>query len=161
MSVNKFKPHVLVLPEDDANSQVANGFWLHPSLLSRHIQVLPPAGGWHKVLESFESDHADAMRENVNRFMVLLIDFDEQDGRFMEAKARIPKDLEERVFILGTISEPEALRRSLRKPYESIGFDMAKDCDERSEIVWSHELLQNNADELIRLRELVRPILFA
>jgi hypothetical protein len=28
MSVNKYHPHVLVLPEDDANRQLANGFLL-------------------------------------------------------------------------------------------------------------------------------------
>ena len=28
MSVNKYQPHVLVLPEDDANRQLANGFLL-------------------------------------------------------------------------------------------------------------------------------------
>ncbi len=26
MSVNKYKPHVLILPEDDADRQIANGF---------------------------------------------------------------------------------------------------------------------------------------
>ena len=26
MSVNKYKPHVLLIPEDDANRQLANGF---------------------------------------------------------------------------------------------------------------------------------------
>lgn len=29
---NKHKPHVIVLPEDDANRQIANGFLLDPSI---------------------------------------------------------------------------------------------------------------------------------
>jgi hypothetical protein len=29
VSVNKYQPHFLVLPEDRANSQVANGFLLN------------------------------------------------------------------------------------------------------------------------------------
>lgn len=28
MSTNKFQPHVLIFPEDDANRQIANGFLL-------------------------------------------------------------------------------------------------------------------------------------
>jgi len=29
MSINKYEPHLLVLPEDDANRKIANGFILH------------------------------------------------------------------------------------------------------------------------------------
>jgi hypothetical protein len=43
VSVNVFKPHVLVLPEDDANRQIVNGFLLDPSLNLRAIQALPIA----------------------------------------------------------------------------------------------------------------------
>ena len=45
MSVNKYRPHVYVLSEDDANRQIANGFLLHPDLLARNIQALPEVGG--------------------------------------------------------------------------------------------------------------------
>jgi hypothetical protein len=31
MAVNRYKPHIYVVPEDDANRQIANGFLLHPS----------------------------------------------------------------------------------------------------------------------------------
>ncbi|MGA2659008.1 MAG: hypothetical protein ABSH34_16015 [Verrucomicrobiota bacterium] len=61
MSVNKYRPHVYVLPEDDANRQLANGFLLHPDLLARNIQVLPEVGGWHEVLDHFKSDYANGM----------------------------------------------------------------------------------------------------
>jgi hypothetical protein len=161
MSVNRFQPHVLVLPEDDANSQIANGFWLYPSLIARRFQILPSAGGWHKVLECFEEDHTYGMRENTNRSMVLLIDFDGHESRLKEVRARIPQELAERVFVLGTLSEPEALRRDMRMAYETIGSDLAKDCHDGTDTSWSHGLLRHNASELGRLRESVRPILFA
>lgn len=45
MSVNFYKPHVLVLPEDDANRQIAIGFLLDPGLKQRNIQILTPSGG--------------------------------------------------------------------------------------------------------------------
>ena len=55
MSVNKYQPHVLVLPEDDANRQLANGFLLDQYLSTRKIQVLEEVGGWIQVLERFLS----------------------------------------------------------------------------------------------------------
>ncbi len=57
MSINKYKRHILVLPEDDANRQIANGFLLDPNLDVRAIQILPPSGGWKKVLNSFMDNH--------------------------------------------------------------------------------------------------------
>ncbi len=53
MSPNKYAPHVLVLPEDDANNDIANGFLRHDALDLRAIQVLPCAGGWGKVRDAF------------------------------------------------------------------------------------------------------------
>jgi hypothetical protein len=50
MSVDKYSPHVLVLPEDDANRQLANGFHLNTDWnRSRQMQVLAAAGGRTKV----------------------------------------------------------------------------------------------------------------
>jgi hypothetical protein len=49
MAVNKYKPHIYVLPEDDANRQIANGFLLHESVDSRSIQVMPTTGGWTRA----------------------------------------------------------------------------------------------------------------
>jgi len=54
MSVNVYRRHVMVLPEDDANGDIVNGFLLDPSLNERAIQVLPPAGGWANVFARFK-----------------------------------------------------------------------------------------------------------
>jgi hypothetical protein len=114
MSVNKYQPHVLVLPEDDANRQLANGFLLDQYLSTRKIQVLEEVGGWIQVLERFLSDYVTGMELYRSRFMVLLIDFDGRKERLQEAKVRIPEHLTDRVFILGALSEPEALRAKPR-----------------------------------------------
>jgi hypothetical protein len=161
MSVNKHLPHVLVLPEDDANSRLANGFQLQvdPARL-RRMQVLPAAGGWNEVLEHFEADHIREMDLHAQRFMVLLIDFDGKDERLGSARGRIPERLRDRVFILGAWGEPEDLKRAGLGVYEVIGSALARDCREETNSIWGHELLQHNASELARLRERVRPILF-
>lgn len=160
MSVNRERPHVFVLPEDDANRQLANGFLLELDV-ARQMHVLAPAGGWTQVLKCFLSDHVFGMERNTKRFMVLLIDFDDRKERLTDVKAQIPEHLSDRVFILGASSDPEALKRADLGSYESIGLAMAKDCREKTERIWGHDLLKHNASELARLTVHVRPILFS
>jgi hypothetical protein len=161
MSVNKNQPQVLVLPEDKANLQMANGFHVEVRWdRQRQMQVLRAAGGWSDVLRLFELVHATEMDRYQCRFMVLLIDFDGRTERLNNAKARIPEGMSDRVFILGTWTEPEALKADLGFSYETIGSAMAKDCREETDTTWGHDLLRHNAGELDRLRQHVRPILF-
>lgn len=164
MSVNKNRPHVFVLPEDDANRQLADAF--HEKVdwdRYRQMQVLEEAGGWHNVLHLFESTHRAEMDRYPYRFMVLLIDFDNDVDRLDIAKATIPDRLTDRDFILGCLSEPEALKTDRRTSYETIGSEMAKACQEpidKVDTIWEHPLLQHNKGELERLREHICPILF-
>jgi hypothetical protein len=159
MSVNKHLPHVLVLPEDDANAQLATGFQLDPFLDTRKMQILEEAGGWREVLNRFREDHVPEMDRYASRFMVLVIDFDGREDRLDEVMDSIPDHLKERVFVLGSLSQPEDLRRNLGS-YETIGLAMAKDCRDNADVTWAHNLLRHNAGELERLRLHVRPILF-
>lgn len=160
MSVNRYRPHVMVLPEDDANRQLANGFLLGvPLTFMRNIQVLEAAGGWMEVLNRFRADHIVELRRYSSRFMVLLIDFDGQGDRLKNAKDSVPDDLADRVFVMGVWSEPEALRAALGS-YETIGRALAKDCGDDTNTTWGHELLQHNATELDRMRQRIRPLLF-
>lgn len=161
MSVNKYLPHVFVLPEDSANSQIANGFVLSLRFSAmRQIQVLAEVGGWTSVLERFKSDHVRGMRTYPKRCMILAIDLDDDVDRVNQAMAAIPQDLVGRVFVLGVLTEPEALRRELGS-YETIGADMANDCRGGGKTTWSHDLLRHNAGELERLCGHLRLILFA
>jgi hypothetical protein len=161
MSVNKYKRHVLVLPEDDANRQLANGFVINldGSALTK-VQVLEEAGGWSEVLSSFKLNHLAEMDRYPDRFIVLLIDFDCKARRLAAVKHRIPEQLTDRVFILGAWSTPEKLRHAGLGSYEEIGSAMAQACRADTEEIWGHPLLEHNASELSRLRKHVRPILF-
>jgi hypothetical protein len=146
-----------VLPEDDANRELANGFLLHVDRL-RQVQVLRAAGGWVEVLKQFKSDHVIEMERCAERFMVLLIDFDDRLDRLTNAKKDVPVHLTDRVFVLGTRTKPEDLKAALG-PYEQIGHAMADDCRNATDTTWGHELLKHNASELERLRERVCAIL--
>jgi hypothetical protein len=92
MSVNKDLPHIHVLPEDDANRQLAIGFRLEIHWnRQRQMRVLSVAGGWREVLNLFENVHIAAMDRWTNRLMILLIDFDNVEDRLRDAKARISR----------------------------------------------------------------------
>ncbi len=148
MALNKFLPHLVVLPEDDANRQIANGFLLQPALQAHRIQVLPPAGGWTKVVEKFSNAYVPTMQAYSERRVLLIMDFDKNvDSRLSQIKNAIPSQLSDRTFILGALSKPEAVRASLGKNFEEIGKSMAQDCVEATRTVWNHDLLQHNQAE--------------
>lgn len=159
MSVNRFLPHVLVLPEDRANRQIANGFHLDISSI-RRMQVLEEVGGWSEVLGQFVSDHVIEMERNVNRYLILLIDFDGREERLTRAQRDIPEHLADRVFVIGALTTPEDLRQKMDCSYETIGSLLAQDCRDNTQTTWGQELLRHNEAELDRMRVLIRPILF-
>ena len=158
MSVNKFLPHVLIFPEDDANRQLANGFVL--DVQTRQIQPLNEGAGWASVRDRFRSDHVSDMRKFAKRFMVLLVDFDNDTNRLLDMKADIPPEIADRVFVLGALTEPEQLRRAGLGTYEEIGQALATDCRNGTDTIWKHDLLRHNLDELARLRVAVCKFLF-
>lgn len=160
MSINKYQPHLLVLPEDDANRQIATGFMLDSNLDIRAIQVLPASGGWKKVLEDFSNIHAPEMRNLSKRNIVLLIDFDRDENRLSYVKNQMPEELKERVFVLGVFDEPESLTSDIKMSFENIGVALAKDCAENTNELWGHELLKHNKTELDRMVLAVKPFLF-
>ncbi len=161
MSVNKDRPHVYVLPEDDANRQMANGFLLDPSIKLRNIEVLRPARGWPRVLDSFLNDHVPALRNNPLRHLVLLIDFDGRvDERTKHFVGQFPADVQDRVFLLGTSSEPEPLRKRCGDSLENVGKALAAECYRNETSLWNHPLLAHNEAERTRLNAKVKSLLF-
>ncbi len=160
MSVNKYKSHVFVLPEDDANRQIAHGFQLYESINQRAIQVLRSPGGWTQVREEFVRTHVAEMDRNTRRHMVLLVDFDEQRKRLDDMRSAIPSRLADRVFVVGVWSEPECLQTAAGCSLEEFGRGLAEDCRDGSRTLWSHPLLQHNAPELDRMTETLKPFLF-
>ena len=161
MSVNAYIPHLLVLPEDEANRVIANGFVNHVNVVMRAVQVLPRASGWSDVVEKFKAHHLKKMREFPERRILLLIDFDENpEARLIYIENEIPEDVKSRVCVLGIHSEPEKLRSATGKKFEAIGATLANECAEDRRDLWVHELLKHNEPELVRLSQDVSPFLF-
>ena len=160
MSVNKYKPHVYVIPEDEADRQIADGFILHSRVVSRQVQVVAPAGGWSRVLDTFKEEYVPLLN-NKYTHVVLLIDFDgNPDERRNRVVAEVPEELRSRVFVIGPRDQPEALKQALNQSCEAIGTSLANDCADNNAATWAHEHLQHNEDERVRLTNAVRPFLF-
>lgn len=160
MAPNKSQPHVLILPEDRANQDIANGFHLEVDWnCLRRMQVLPVAGGRDKVVETFLSEHVIDMERFPTRFMVLLIDCDSDEQRLVRARRKIPAHLLDRVFVFGVLTKPEALNPQLGS-FEEVGRGLADDCRLGEEKIWSHTLLKHNVDELRRARPSIASVLF-
>jgi hypothetical protein len=159
MSINKEKPHIIVIPEDDANRQIVNGFCQYVNVKTHNIEYHRIAGGWGRVIDKFEREEITKMESYPDRIVILVIDFDTQENRLDYVKEKIPPELENRVFVLGAWSEPEKLKNKLGS-YETIGEGLAKDCYEDTTEFWDNELLKHNKSELHRMRLIVRPIIF-
>jgi len=159
--MNRYLPHVYVLPEDDCDRQLADGFILHDQVKTPRIQVMPPAGGWREVLKEFQTAYVRRLREDPEGHVVLLIDFDgDYSNRREEFERTIPDDLKQRVSVIGASHTPEELRKAMGKSFEKIGKDLADDCFAGTEIVWNHPQLEHNGPDRERLINSVRGFLF-
>ncbi len=157
MAPNRDFPHVLVMPEDEHNREMANGFLMGLPSPNRQIQVLPSAGGWKKALETVSSQ---GLASYPRRFLVLLVDFDRDPGRPEFAASKIPGEYRERVFVIGSLHEPKDLVVAGLGSREKIGLALAEHCQHDTNDTWSTPQLQHDTAELARLRVPIRPILF-
>jgi hypothetical protein len=161
VSGSKYKLHVAVIPEDDADRQLANGFGEHPAVSQRDLDIRPVAGGWSHVLDVFENEYIPYMKKYPVVPVVLLLDFDTQsENRRAACESRIPDNLKPRVFLLGTSDSPEELKKAMKMTFEQIGTALAEDCNREDLGHWTHPQLSHNLPELHRMTPIIRPILF-
>jgi len=150
-----------LIPEDDRNRQLADGFVFHDQVNSQ-IKVMPPAGGWGEVLRVFEKEYVKNLRDYPDGYVVMIIDFDgDYADRRDKFERAVPDDLKHRVFVIGAIQTPEVLKKSIGRDFELIGKALAEDCFADSETMWGHEQLKHNDPDRRRLIEKVKSIIFA
>lgn len=134
---------------------------LNPAVNQRAIKILPNARGWKNVVAKFKNVHVNEMAMWPKRSVLLIIDFDHQAAIRLKCIRRlIPDDLNDRVFILGSLSEPEDIKTNLQMSFESVGRSLAQDCVDDTRTVWGHDLLKHNETELDRMIPFIKPFLF-
>lgn len=166
---DKYQNHLIIIPEDDHNRQIINGFvdsYYVPILNQRRIQVVGNAGGWDEAVKKFEKEYLPEMGKYSNRHVLIVLDFDGMPfERLAAVKKRIPSDCADRVFFLGTKDEPKDLKAAhkLKFTYEEIGRKLAEDFVSNGttmDDLWQDEHLVHNLDELGRLCGRVRGFIF-
>jgi len=159
--MNRYKDHLYIIPEDDRDRQLAQGFRLYDQVNTQRIQIMPPAGGWANVLAQFQTEYVQQLRQYPLGRVVLLIDF---DGDYGNRRGRfgtdIPVDLRERVFVVGARETPEELKRELGQSFEEIGKSLADACYRGVDGHWGHDHLRHNDPDRHRLVRDVKPFLF-
>ena len=157
MSVNRHRPHLLILPEDDATRQIANGFWLK----ARNMRVLPQADGWPNVLSTFRSFYIQYLRTYAHAQLVLFIDFDQQfSTRFSHFQQAIPQDIANRVYVLGAATEAETLTKQVKLNKEDVGKALADECLQETDQLWRCPELAPDAPEVKRICVATKAFLF-
>lgn len=151
-----------MIPEDDANRQLANGFKDHPAVAQRNLDIRPVAEGWVHVLKVFEDEYVSFMRRHSAVHVVLLLDFDVKgESRRELCEKHIPDDLKPRTFLIGTSDTPEGFKKNMNLTLEKLGFELAAGCDREDLGLWTHPHLAHNLDEVKRMRQTIHGILFA
>ncbi len=154
---NKYVPHLLVIPEDEANRQIMTGFVSHLEVDNRRITVEPVACGWIKALEQFRINHLMGMAKYENRHVMILIDFDGRENRLEKAKEYIPENMRSRVYVMGCLSEPEKIRAATRMSKSQLGEAIAEACLRGNEDLWKTDILAHNRAELERMKSSICP----
>ena len=166
MGVNKYQSHLLILAEDDAYRDLANGFVKHFAVAVNKILIEKPAGGWLELLKIFSQEYESDVRKYPNRYVLLLLDLDGDQERSEEIFTnRIPDEIKDRVFILCCKDEAESIKGELGSgKFEAIGEKLAQSCYDdtyiNSNTPWLCSQLQHNRNELARLATTVRSFLF-
>jgi len=141
--------------------QIANGFKNNPHVDASQIKVMPEAGGWSKVLDTFREEYIPKLKSNKLVHVIMLIDFDgKYAARRGDFESQTPNDIKDRVFVVGVKQNPQELKRELGKKLEQIGSLLADDCFAGTLTTWSHEHLKHNDPDRLRLIGVVKPILF-
>lgn len=166
--MNFHTPHLLILPEDEHDQRLANGFAGHINIDRRKIQMLAFANGWHKAQARITEPGSNEI-QHLTRFssahLLVVLDFDKQSGRLQEIRDKIPPTIAERIYILGTWDEPQTLKKQLgyKLSFEAIGAALLEDCLEpaNGNITWQHPVLLHNQAELQRFKSDVCPFLIS
>lgn len=162
---NKYQPHVVIWIEDDANRNMVNGFLNAIEVTRNQANPLSKTrqngqAGWKKTATEFINNCNQELHKLPFRYMLLVIDFDQDDSRRNWISQQISDAVRDRTFILGVWQEPEDLKKLAQLSFESIGEQLAKECANNQYNLWQHHLLQHNAQELHRLTTTIKPFLF-
>lgn len=165
MAPNREKPHLFIVPEDKANSDVVNAFFRELECRGanpRQYQIVPPSGGWGEARRLLREEYLNSLMASALVHVLLIVDFDNDDP--VQRRRYILDGIDEsasgRVFVVGAADNPEALRADVKMKFQLIGETLANECFDDEIELWNHCQLSHNVSENQRLKTKLYEILF-
>ena len=143
---NKYKWHIIVIPEDDATRHIGNGLINAFPQIENCIKVLPVTRGWTRAVKCVETLD---LQQNKFRRVLLIIDFDKNKERLDIIREKKEfSEFKDRIFIIGCFNEAEDLKKLVGKSnLEQVGKELGENCD-----YWSDHCLLDCRDDACRLK---------
>ena len=157
--MNKFKPHLFIVPEDDADRQIAVGFQMHLEAKGE-MQIVDVARGWLKVVGVIKDEYVPLLKNNLNSHVLGIIDCDKDVDRIAEQLENFPEDIRNRIFLLGVNENPQEFKRSAKMHFAEIGEKLADECYKDELDLWNHEMLSYSSSEALRAKDVLRELVF-
>jgi len=108
------------------------------------------------VPKYFLDNLANTMNRFEKRFVLLLVDFDGiGERRFNAVVSQIPENLRNRVFVIGTVIEPERFSKDVGLTLEELGQELARECLDGEPKIWGSDHLKHNLPELEKMKQVI------
>jgi hypothetical protein len=147
MASNKFRWHLRIFVEDDANRQIVNGFLesFFQRNIPRCIRVLQSSRGWDSTLKAAKQDCAEG---GSCRRVLAVIDFDGDANRIRTATVKGQANF----YVVGCREEPEKLRQLLQRPghFSTLGNSLAREYCDNNTSLWPHIVNKKALDSLMQ-----------
>ena len=106
--MNKNKPHLVIVPEDEAWATLTRGFFM--ARAEGNIKVDRTCGGYNKEMTHFKDKLQPKMASNPNMHVLLLVDFDRKfASRMTNFTQLVYPDYNKRAFMVGCKDEIQNL----------------------------------------------------
>lgn len=161
MSVNREKPYLIVLFEDDAYKDLFMGFEFS---MQKQISQRPVCGGFDSVHLLLTNEKSILLKE-LNKFpkayVLALIDADSdnyphsQKGKIDTLKTAIDVKYQDRVFIIGSKIEAEDIKQVIigQGKWKTVSQKLEDSCKNDHCQLWQDDMLKHNLDEISRLKQ--------
>lgn len=165
MSANKYRKHLVILPEDQAYATMARGFKNYYRIRAENLEIKKVCGGWKKVFEMLASTYVPLMEQNPDMHVLCMIDFDYHRKSRQNILTQYEANLLQRIYLLGCRQEAEDFKRDMKHgKLEAFGTLLAEACV-NSDITsgsnpWLSDQLKENGHEIEKIRHNLGMIIF-
>lgn len=158
MSVNRERPYLIVLFEDNAYKDLFLGFEFS---FHKQIQQKPVLQGFDDVLFQLTNSNSTTLKElnkYPNAYILAITDADmdsHQESNIDTLKKSIKGIYRNRIFVLGSKYEAENIKKEIigQGKWRRLAKELESSCQNDSCELWHNDMLKHNLDEIVRLRQ--------